>query len=52
MTDSKTFQVSKGRNNLFHTLILLLYYLREEQHGMLGPVNLGPTGLNMIWIIS
>lgn len=52
LVGEEVWEVSKGRNNLFHTLILLLYYLREEQHGMLGPVNLGPTGLNMTWIIS
>ena len=33
---SQVWEVEKGRNNLFYSLILLLFYVKEEQHGMLG----------------
>ena len=52
LVEDEVWEVSKGRNNLFHSLLLLLVHLRSEEHGMLGPVNLGPTGLNMLWIIG
>eukprot|EP00116_Pleurobrachia_bachei_P001592 sb/3461854/ len=52
LVEDEVWEVSKGRNNLFHSLLLLLFHLRSEEHGMLGPVNLGPTGLNMLWIIG
>jgi len=52
LISDEVWEVEKGRNNLFYSLILLLFYVKDEQHGMLGPIHLGPTGLNMMWIIE
>lgn len=47
-----TLEVAKGRNNLFHTLLLFLHLVNTKEHGMLGRVNLGPSGVNLLWVIQ
>ncbi|PSN34003.1 hypothetical protein C0J52_14608 [Blattella germanica] len=47
-----TLEVLKGRNNLFHTLLLFLRQVNTKEHGMLGRVNLGPSGINLLWVIQ
>ncbi|PSN57009.1 Transmembrane protein 209 [Blattella germanica] len=47
-----TLEVLKGRNNLFHTLLLFLRQVNTKEHGMLGRVNLGSTGINLLWVIQ
>ncbi|XP_069681862.1 transmembrane protein 209 isoform X2 [Periplaneta americana] len=47
-----TLEVAKGRNNLFHTLLLFLHQVKTKEHGMLGRVNLGPSGVNLLWVIQ
>ncbi|PNF40193.1 Transmembrane protein 209 [Cryptotermes secundus] len=47
-----TLEVAKGRNNLFHTLLLFLHLVNTKEHGMLGRVNLGPSGVNLLWVIE
>lgn len=42
----------QGRNNLFHTLLLFLYIAKTRDHGMLGRVNLGTSGINVLWVID
>jgi len=44
--------VGGGRNNLIHTLLLFLYRVRQDRAGMLGRVNLGLSGLNLLWVID
>ncbi|XP_003425289.1 transmembrane protein 209 [Nasonia vitripennis] len=44
--------VPRGRNNLFHTLLLFLYIVKTRDHGMLGRVNLGMSGVNVLWVID
>ena len=44
--------VQQGRNNLFHTLLLFLHLVNTKEHGMLGRVNLGPSGVNLLWVIQ
>ena len=42
----------QGRNNMFHTLLLFLYIVKTRDHGMLGRVNLGMSGVNVLWVID
>lgn len=44
--------VGKGRNNFLHTLLLFLHQMNEKEHGMLGRVNMGPSGINILWVID
>lgn len=46
------FNLQKGRNNLFCALVIFLHYMKTKECGMLGRVNLGPSGMNMLWIIA
>jgi len=45
-------EIQKERNNLFHALLLFLYIIKTKEDGMLNYINLGPSGLNMLWIIQ
>ncbi|XP_011304655.1 transmembrane protein 209 [Fopius arisanus] len=45
-------EVPRGRNNMFHTLLLFLYIIKTRDHGMLGRVNLGMSGVNVLWVID
>ncbi|CAL1297192.1 unnamed protein product [Larinioides sclopetarius] len=42
----------KGRNNMFCALVIFLHYMKTKECGMLGRVNLGLSGLNMLWILD
>ncbi|XP_051911157.1 transmembrane protein 209 isoform X2 [Hippocampus zosterae] len=42
----------KGRNNLFHTILMFLYVIKTKESGMLGRVNLGLSGVNILWIFE
>lgn len=44
--------IPKGRNNLFYTILLFLHYVKTKEHGMLGRMNLGQSGVNMLWILG
>ncbi|TNN71919.1 Transmembrane protein 209 [Liparis tanakae] len=41
-----------GRNNLFHTILMFLYLIKTKESGMLGRVNLGLSGVNILWIFQ
>lgn len=45
-------EVQRGRNNLFHTLLLFLYIVKTRNYGMLGRVNAGSSGINILWVID
>ncbi|KAF0311992.1 Transmembrane protein 209 [Amphibalanus amphitrite] len=45
-------ELAKGRNNLFHTLLLFLYTVRRSHGGMLDRIHIGPAGLNVEWVIQ
>ncbi|XP_066582864.1 transmembrane protein 209 isoform X2 [Prorops nasuta] len=45
-------ETPRGRNNLFHILLLFLYIVKTQHHGMLGRVNLGTSGVNILWVID
>lgn len=42
----------QGYNNLFDSILFFLYHVNKREHGVLGQVNLGKAGLNMLWIIE
>uniref|UniRef100_A0A2K6ES08 Transmembrane protein 209 n=1 Tax=Propithecus coquereli TaxID=379532 RepID=A0A2K6ES08_PROCO len=42
----------QGRNNMFHTLLMFLYIIKTKESGMLGRVNLGLSGVNILWIFG
>lgn len=42
----------KGRNNMFQAVLLFLHHIRTKEHGMLGRVNLGMSGVNLLWIFN
>ncbi|KAM9277392.1 transmembrane protein 209-like [Cariama cristata] len=41
-----------GRNNMFHTLLMFLLIIKTKESGMLGRVNLGLSGVNVLWIFG
>ncbi|KAK0077979.1 hypothetical protein PV325_003214 [Microctonus aethiopoides] len=43
-------EIPRGRNNMFHTLLLFLHIIKTRDHGMLGRVNLGMSGINILWV--
>ncbi|XP_052060873.1 transmembrane protein 209-like [Mytilus californianus] len=42
----------KGRNNMFQAVLLFLHHIKTKEHGMLGRVNLGMSGVNVLWIFE
>lgn len=42
----------KGRNNMFHAVLLFLHHIHVKHHGMLGRINLGLSGINILWILD
>jgi hypothetical protein len=42
----------QGRNNFFFTVLLFLHHIKTTENGLLESVNLGKTGVNMLWIIE
>ncbi|XP_035675844.1 transmembrane protein 209-like [Branchiostoma floridae] len=46
------YQLHRGRCNLFHAILLFLHRIRTKEYGMLGQVNLGPSGVNLLWIFE
>ncbi|XP_063074134.1 transmembrane protein 209 [Engraulis encrasicolus] len=46
------YSLPKGRNNLFHTVLMFLFIIKTKESGMLGRVNLGLSGVNVLWIFG
>jgi len=46
------YDVAKGHNNLFYAVVLFLLHVKNVEHGVLGKINLGLTGLNVLNILS
>ncbi|KFD67176.1 hypothetical protein M514_20612 [Trichuris suis] len=44
--------VGKGKKNFLYTIILFLQALKLHRGAFLDQVNLGPSGLNMLWIFA
>jgi len=49
---SQQLDVGSGRNNMVHSLLLFLHTVKVEKGGMLGRVNLGLSGLNILWVLD
>nr|XP_054751757.1 transmembrane protein 209-like [Lytechinus pictus] len=47
-----TWDLPKGRNNLFQAILLFLHHIKTKENGMLGRVNLGLSGVNILWVID
>lgn len=46
------YEIPKGRNNMFETVLAFLHYVKTKEQGLLGRLNFGPTGANMLWIVE
>ncbi|KAI5707585.1 hypothetical protein M8J76_000753 [Diaphorina citri] len=46
------YEIPKGRNNMFETVLAFLHYVKTKEHGVIDRLNLGPAGTNMLWIIA
>jgi len=46
------YELQKGRNNMFSAMLLFLYHIKMNEDGMLKRINLGPSGLNILWVLS
>ncbi|XP_064632770.1 transmembrane protein 209-like [Lineus longissimus] len=45
------WDLQKGRNNMFQAILLFLHHVKKD-HGMLGRVNLGLSGINILWVLE
>ena len=50
--DGETLDVGQGRNNLFHVLLLFLHLIKTKEQGMLGRINFGSSGINVLWVLD
>jgi hypothetical protein len=50
--DVETLEVGQGRNNLFHVLLLFLHLIKTKEQGMLGRINFGSSGINVLWVLN
>uniref|UniRef100_A0A8C5HVT9 Transmembrane protein 209 n=1 Tax=Gouania willdenowi TaxID=441366 RepID=A0A8C5HVT9_GOUWI len=48
----RVWSLPEGRNNLFHTVLMFLYVIVCKESGMLGRVNMGLLGVNILWIFE
>ncbi|KAF6032943.1 TMEM209 [Bugula neritina] len=46
------YDLPKGRNNLFHAILLFLHEIKTKHNGMLGNVAFGTSGINILWIMT
>ncbi|CAH1138308.1 unnamed protein product [Phyllotreta striolata] len=52
IVSGQIYEMMKGYNNLFHSILFFIYHINKLEHGMLGRVNLGRAGVNLLWIID
>ncbi|CAG0879495.1 unnamed protein product [Cyprideis torosa] len=52
LPNGEMLTAKKGRNNLFHTILMFLHHIQKEGDGMLGRVNLGLSGINILWVLK
>ncbi|XP_057297066.1 transmembrane protein 209-like [Hydractinia symbiolongicarpus] len=52
LVEDEICELPKGRNNLFCAIVVFLYYAKRNYHGMLQRVNLGMSGINVLWILD
>uniref|UniRef100_A0A8C0IHB6 Transmembrane protein 209 n=1 Tax=Bubo bubo TaxID=30461 RepID=A0A8C0IHB6_BUBBB len=46
------YNLPKDRNNLFHPLLTFMSLIKTKESGMLGRVNLGLSGVYVLWIFG
>lgn len=47
-----TWDLPKGRNNLFYAILFFLHYINTKLGGMLGRINFGLSGVNILWVVD
>ncbi|KAL1415436.1 hypothetical protein MTO96_006787 [Rhipicephalus appendiculatus] len=47
-----TCDLPKGRNNLFYAILLFLHCIKTKHRGMLGRINLGLSGVNILCVLD
>jgi len=47
-----TWDLEKGRSNMFHAILLFFHHVNSKENGMLGRVNLGLSGVNILWVLE
>lgn len=47
-----TWDLPKGRNNLFYAILLFLHCIKTKHGGMLGRINLGLSGVNVLCVLD
>uniref|UniRef100_H2ZHC4 Transmembrane protein 209 n=1 Tax=Ciona savignyi TaxID=51511 RepID=H2ZHC4_CIOSA len=52
ITKETTYDMPPGRHNMFHTLLLFLHNIKTREGCMLGPVNLGLSGINILNVLD
>lgn len=52
LVKGKICNIPTGHNNIFFTLILFIHCIKKFHQSTLGKTNIGPAGLNMLWIIN
>lgn len=52
MLKGEHFEIPPGRNNLFYALLIFIHHIKVKNFGLLGRINLGPSGLNIAWVIE
>ncbi|CAG2105920.1 unnamed protein product [Medioppia subpectinata] len=51
-TKEEVWELPIGRNNLFHAILAFIHCVKSEQLGYLGRINLGSSGINILWVIE
>ncbi|KAF5270860.1 hypothetical protein FQA39_LY08305 [Lamprigera yunnana] len=49
---NEVYPMVQGYNNLFNTILFFLYQVNEREYGMLRGINLGKSGINILWVIN
>ncbi|XP_065674400.1 transmembrane protein 209 isoform X2 [Hydra vulgaris] len=52
LVENNVIDLPKGRNNIFYAIVLFLYHAKRDLHGMLERVNLGMSGINILWVLE
>lgn len=52
LVEDTIWELPSGRNNLFHGIVVFLYFAKRNHHGMLERVNLGASGINVLWVLD
>ncbi|ESO02150.1 hypothetical protein HELRODRAFT_188596 [Helobdella robusta] len=46
------YKIKRGRLNLFHAILLFFYFIKTKEHGTIGRMSLGMSGINILWIFD